>query len=173
MESAMSASKPARAQKPDLEVIAPPEGTVDVAGVTCTVRRIRTRELMMLARVLTAGLGDHLDLLSLGSEGEDDDSWQERGTALLLMAIPDAHEEVLELLRVLVVPRQKIVDEEVRNLFAKEMANPDPGVVMEVFAVLVAQEKDTFPALLGKARQVFGMVTALFAKGKTTKKTTG
>lgn len=159
----------AKVDKPenDLDVIVPIEQTIVVADVKCRVRRVRTRELMLTARVLTAGLGTGIREMEFEEEG-----WEQDAVAALVMAIPEAHEEFLELLRVLVEPLEKISDDKVRARFDEEMRNPDVDTSMDVINALVHQEAETFQQLLGKAKTIFKAAQALFRK-KSTKKTTG
>lgn len=156
------------AKKNDLDVIAPEGAIVVIADVKCRVRRIRVRELMLAARVLTAGIGESIKDMDLS-----DEDWQSSLQAAFVMAIPEAHEEFLELLRVLVEPIEPIADDAQEKAFRAEMENPDLSPAIDVVAAVATQEHDTFEQLLGKAKQVFAMLQALYRKGKTTKKTTG
>lgn len=152
----------ARAAMDDLATIAPTEGPVTIAGVPCMVRRVRTRELMLLVRVLTAGFGPGLSAIDFkGSESD----WGPQLAGLMVMAIPEAHDEFLDLLRALVEP-ENTLDDEARTAFDAEIRNPDIDTSMDVIATIAAQERDTFPALLGKAKLLVGQVTALYRTGK-------
>lgn len=153
----------------DMDVIAPSEALVTVAGVECRVKRIKLRELMLLARVLTAGVGTNLADIKLNEDGAE-----EQLIALLVMAIPEAGVEVCDLLRAVVEPQfeppadEKAEKEQQRARAAvnAEMRNPDPEVALDILGIVASQEKDSIPLLLGKARTVFGQVTALYRTGK-------
>jgi hypothetical protein len=151
----------AKTEVNDLNVIAPDEETIDIAGIRCRVRRVRLRELMLLARVITAGVGSNLADIDLG-EGEE---FQSRMMALLVMAVPEAGDELVDLFRALIEPADKLTDAQTREL-QRELANPDPTEALGVVEILARQEKDTFPLLMGKARQVFGAVSALYRTGQ-------
>lgn len=153
-------TSPAENADTDLRVINPVEQTVTVAGISCRVRRIRMRELLLAARVLTSGVGPNLQTIDW-----DDDNVDQYVLGLLLMAIPEAYQEVLDLLRALVEPAEGLTDAQ-RNAFQQEMRNPDTGLGMDVIGIMLAQERETWPVLMGKARQVVGMVSALYRTGK-------
>jgi hypothetical protein len=145
----------------DLESLIPqlPE-KVTVAGVPCVVNRVRTRELMLLARVLTRGIGENLNMVDF--DGDDAES---QIMGLLVVAIPEAGEEVLDLVRALVRPAEKLPDKDPRaGAFHEEMRNPDVDTTLDVLAVLVRQEKETFPLLLGKFRVLFDAASAVWRK---------
>lgn len=137
----------------DFDTISPVPATLTVAGVECTVRRIKMRELMLAARVLTAGMRDAMPSLDFSKMGEQDLA------ALLLTALPEAIDEFVDLLNALVVPPDQITEEALARLRV-ELNNPDPDTVMDLLPILVAQERDTFLALLGKFRQTLQLMTA-------------
>lgn len=144
----------------DLEALIPePPGELVVAGVPCVVNRVRTRELMLLARVLTRGIGENMSMVDM--EGPDADTQM---LGLLIVAIPESGDEVLDLLRVLIQPREPITEKGTRTRFAEEMANPDPDTTLDALAIMVRQEKETFPLLVGKFRMLFRAASALWAK---------
>lgn len=147
-------------QAKDLESLIPqlPE-SVTVAGVPCVVNRVRTRELMLLARVLTRGIGANMDMVDFDAENADSQMM-----GLLIVAIPEAGEEVVDLIRALVRPAEKLTDDALRKAFQAEMANPDVDTTMDVLGVLVRQEKETFPLLVGKARTLFAAASGLWRK---------
>lgn len=138
--------------------------TVTVAGVECRVNRVRMRELMLLARVVTRGIGENIGMVEFG--GDDVDS---QIMGLLVVAIPEAWEEMLDLLRVLISPVEPIQDDDVRKAFAAEMANPDAGVALDAMAVMVKQEVDTFAMLAGKFRVLLSAATAVWRRQQAQK----
>lgn len=146
----------------DLEKLVPqlPE-SVTVAGVLCKVNRVRTRELMLLARILTRGIGENMAMVDFKG---DPDEVEAQVLGLLVVAIPEAGDEVLDLLRVIVQPAEKIVDEQQRNAFAREMGNPDVDTMLDALGVMVRQERETFPLLVGKFRVLFDAGAALWRK---------
>jgi hypothetical protein len=151
---ATSKAKAAEAAKHDMGVINPEVRALDIAGVPCRVRRVRTRELLLFIRVVTAG-GSY-------SMAKVDFKDRTQIAALLLMAVPEAHAEFLELLRVLVEPVEHLEPTDERYLaFTEQMENPEVEVTMDVIEAVVAQEQGTFEALWGKAQTLLKMRTAL------------
>jgi hypothetical protein len=128
----------------EFDVINPPEATLTVAGVTCTVRRVRLRQLMFAIRVLTNGMNESL------AQVEFDELGQQEWMALLMAAVPNAIDEFIDLINALVQPPDQISKSELEAL-RRELENPDPELLVDLVPIIVAQEKDTFSALLGKA----------------------
>jgi hypothetical protein len=151
-------------QAEDLESLLPQlPDRVEVAGVPCVVNRIRTRELMLLARVLTRGVGANLRMVDFDSDDVDSQIM-----GLLIVAIPEAGDEILDLIRALVRPEEKLPDKDPRAAtFHAEMANPDMDTTLDVLAVLVRQEKETFPLLVGKVKVLFAAASAVWRKQET------
>jgi hypothetical protein len=150
-----AAEKKTVVDNPDMTVIAPEERLITVGGVECRVRRVRTRELMLFVRVVTSG----------GAYGLQKVDFKDKGQigALILMAIPEAHEEFLELLRALVVPTDSGFGptHEGYVQFTEAMENPPVDTTFEVAEVLVEQESGTFVALWGKVQNLLGMTKVL------------
>jgi hypothetical protein len=145
---------------PDFEVILPETGYLIVDGMACRVRRLQTREVMAGVRCLVNSLG-----ATAVSQIDFDLPFEEQRNnivGMLLVAAPDAADEVLELLASLVEP----VDSSRKDELAKIMRNPPPSVTLDVIEVVVKQEKDDFGALMGKARQLLGYAQALQRTGK-------
>jgi hypothetical protein len=110
----------------EFDTISPTDGTVDVVGVTCTVRRIKVRELMLAARVLTAGMGAGT-ISQFDFQKMSPNDW----AAVLLTSIPDAGDAFVDLVNALVRPPDGIKDDELASVRA-ELANPDPGLLLDV-----------------------------------------
>jgi hypothetical protein len=149
-------------QQSDLDVIAPAEGVVTIVGVPCRVKRVKLLELMLLARIVTAGAGQNLGQFDWSG---DEEELQGKVIAVLVMAIPEAGAETVDLLRALVQPHPDATEADKKKV-AAELGNPDPAVALDVIGVLAAQEKDTWPLLWGKARVVLSNITALYRTGK-------
>ncbi|MFE2751562.1 hypothetical protein ACFXGA_06115 [Actinosynnema sp. NPDC059335] len=156
------ATKPAATATADFEVILAEPGHLTVAGIPARVKRIRTRELMLAVRVLTSGVGAGLAHI----DWDDRDNLQVNLAGLLLSAIPDAYDEFVDLVRALVEPAEPIQDSDTQRAWNQEMANPEVETTVDVIAVLVAQERDVIPVLLGKARTLLKASSALFRTGK-------
>lgn len=144
----------------DLAALVPdPPGEMVVAGVPCVVNRVKTRELMLLARVVTRGIGENIQMVDM-----DNPESPEQILGLLVVALPEAGDEVLDLLRVLIQPAERITEEGTRRAFAAEMANPDVTTTLDALAIMVEQEKETFPLLVGKFRMLFRAASALWKR---------
>lgn len=144
----------------DFESLQPPTPEqITVAGVPCVVNRVRLRELMLLARVVTRGVGENMTMVNWDSPDVD-----QQLQGLLIVAIPESGEEMLDLIRVLIQPAEKITDDEVRKAFAAEMANPDVPVTLDALTVMLRQEKDTIPMLVGKFRVLLKAAMVLWRR---------
>lgn len=139
-------------QQADLDVILPETATVAVGAIKCRVRRIRTRELFMLARILTNGAGRSLQYIDF-----TDDGAREQVIAALVMAVPEAPDEVLDLVKVLLHPADPVTEQEMAALQA-ELDNPDPDLLLDVIEVVADQEKDTISLLVGKVTRLLEKV---------------
>lgn len=143
----------------DLEqLVEKPPGHIVVAGVDCVVNRVKTRELTLLARVVTRGMGKSLEEIDLDELGT------EQIAALLVMSIPESGEAITDLIAALIEPEEKVTDDGVRKVFQKELSNPDIDVTLEVLQIVIEQEREVFPMLLGKFRVLFKVAAALFRK---------
>lgn len=150
-----STSKP---QKPDVEVIVPEAGEVTIEGVTCNVRRLRTREFLALMKVLTRGLGSGLSEVRL--DFSDGDAVARDLSALMLLAIPNAFGEFCLFLTTIVEP----TDETKRGVIVQYLNdNPDLDVLLAVFEKVAVQEKDDLSALAGKAQAMWSRVASLYS----------
>lgn len=143
----------------DLTEILPDPTRLTVAGIPVRVRRFQTRELMALVRVITTGMGAGITQLDLN--GPKDEQLQVL-FGLLITAIPEAGDEFVDLLSLIVEP----VDKANKQAIADIMGNPPLDVTMDVMAVVFIQEKDDLSAIVGKARMLLGHMQALYRTGK-------
>lgn len=160
VNEAGSAAPPAESATadPDLAVIMPDPALIDIAGMPVRIRRLQTRELLLAIRVLTVGMGAGIAAVDLSADKEE---LTQTVLALLITAIPDAPDELLDLLAALVEARNK----DDRQALGELMGNPPIDVTMDILGAVVAQEKDDLSALVGKARQLFGFAQVLTRKG--------
>jgi hypothetical protein len=159
--AAAKETAPAEPLLNDLATMNPVETTVMVGNVECRVKRIRMRELMLLARVVANGAGQAFATLDFRS-----DDFQSQITAVMLMALPNAYDEFSELVQAVVVPTGVLSTEE-WNALRVELRNPDVMVGFEVAEIIAVQEKDTFQELLGKAKAVLNTMQAVYRKTGT------
>jgi hypothetical protein len=136
----------------------PDPALIDIAGMPVRIRRLQTRELLLAIRVLTVGMGAGIAAVDLSADKEE---LTQTVLALLITAIPDAPDELLDLLAALVEARNK----DDRQALGELMGNPPIDVTMDILGAVVAQEKDDLSALVGKARQLFGFAQVLTRKG--------
>ena len=151
----------------DLDVILPEAGPLTIGDIECRVSRLKSRELLALLRVMTAGLGGSLRDVMPEIDTDDPSAMQTEIMVLLVLAIPNAVEEFLQFLRVVVSP----VDEKRTADLLKHLDNPDPDVLIEVAAVVVEQEIDDLASLVGKARAALARIQSVYQMKKPT--TTG
>lgn len=144
-------------KQPDLEVIVPEPGRVVIDGIDCQIRRLKTREFLLLMRVITKGLGSGLSAVSI--DFTDEESVGRDLAALMVLALPNAFEEFVEFLQAIVEP----VDPRKNAALAKAIGdNPDVDVLLDVFEVMAVQEKDDLAALAGKAQAMWSRVVQVY-----------
>ena len=153
----MSAVKSEAVKVEDLEVIVPVEKSFVIDGVDCKVKRLKTREFLGLMRVLTAGLGGALGEVRI--DFTDADSVGRDLSALFVLAIPNAVDEMVLFLTQVVVPTDSGQAGRVRKYLDD---NPDLDVLLDVFEVIAVQEKDDLSALAGKAQAMWSRLVPLY-----------
>lgn len=132
----------------DLETILPPDGEpLQIAGVPCRVRRIRTRELLAFLRVIIAGAGQSLpEAQRMIKDGEPAD---EVLVALAMQSVPIAGDEAIAFVQVIVEP----LDEKKAAKVTAALVNPEIDTLWDVIERVIVQEKDEIETLVGKARR--------------------
>lgn len=144
----------------DLEAILPVTGKLEVEGIPCKIRRLKSREFLQLVRVLTTGLGSSMQDFDLTG---DESEVQGKMLALMLMAIPEAHEEFGDFVFSVVDPENKSDSAELR----KALDNPEIEVLVDVLTIVAAQEAPDFRSLVGKLKAALKIVqTAYRPTGK-------
>jgi hypothetical protein len=146
------------ASDPDLAAIMPDPANITLAGIPVRIRRLQTRELLLAIRILTTGMGAGLSRVDLTGSKEE---LTQTLIALLITAVPDAPDELIDLLTAIVEARNKEHKQDLADL----MGNPPIDVTIDVITAVAAQEKDDLAALAGKARQLFGFAQTLSLKG--------
>jgi hypothetical protein len=117
------------------EIVQTPSGKVTIGTSEYEVRRIRTREVFTIMRILTGSnmMGEVVE--ALGDSDEDPDNAAKRLVAGLMVAIPYAEDDFLKLIqRLVVVPAEDLKD------VAEQLANPTIELTMEILKVIVYQE---------------------------------
>ena len=162
----------------DLDPIFPDPSKLTILGIPATVRRLQTREIMGGIRILVDQLGTNitkldLDVLMAARKDEDDDETKAQREAqlaeqkqnalgMLLVAAPDAIDEILKLLGGLVEAKDPAQQEILESI----MFNPPPAVTLDVIGVVWDQEREDFQALVGKVRTLLGFAQALQRTGR-------
>lgn len=144
----------------DLEAILPNHGKLQIEGISCSVRRLKSREFLQLVRVLTTGLGAGMQDIDLsGSEAD----MQGKMIAMFVMAIPEAHEEFGDFVFSVVDADDKTKNNDLR----KALENPEIEVLLDVITIVAAQEAGDFRSLVGKMKAALKIVqTAYRPTGK-------
>ena len=127
----------------DTDVLLPLTGRITVEGIPCQVRRIRTRELILIVRIITKGVGANINKFDLSSKDQAAQS-----AALLMVALPNALDEVLLFLREIVAS----IDPEDATRLTQAMHNPDLDALTDIISTVIEQEWDDAHRLVGKVR---------------------
>lgn len=141
----------------DLDVVVPLVGQIEIAGCKAQVRRIRTRELILLTRIVSVGIGRNLHKIDFTSKDQ-----VSQAAALLLMGLPDAADEVLRFLREIVVP----IDPSDAPALSASLANPEIEDSMEIIRIIVEQEHDDALRLWGKGKALLEAQQKLSPTGR-------
>ena len=144
----------------DLSVIIPPEVRLTVDGIPIKVKRLRSREVLALARVISSGLGDIP--LAMALDWNDRDDIKGKLVGMLLVAIPLAAEEAFDFYRGVVTS----VEAGRADELADAMTNPDIGDLLDITEAMFDQEGPALLDLVGKAQRLAGKVGTLFQDRK-------
>jgi hypothetical protein len=146
----------------EFEAILPEGGRVEIEpGLYAEVSRLKTREFLLLMRVITRGLGESFATLRFSTN--DPDEMQQELLAMLMLAIPNAIEEFGAFLLAIVKP----VSESERPNVVLAAQNPDPDVLVDILGTLVEQEAADLQALVGKARAWLARLQKTLVKERT------
>jgi len=126
------------------EILVEPR-TAEIAGITVKIRRMRTRELLKLMRIITVGMGSAISLIDWDTEDTSELTGQM--TAVVLNALPHAPDEVIDFLNVMIDAEGRTLKE--RKALAEEMQNPDLEVTMLLIQIILETEAPEL-ARLGK-----------------------
>lgn len=140
----------------DVEAILPSAATLTVGGIPCQVERIKMRELMLIAQIISAGPGTRIASLDWSNVT------QEQVFAMAMIALPDAEAEVFNFLRAVVRPREKARADELQP----HLNNPEPDDFLNIVAVLWLQEREEFERLGKRVRELTKGLQALAVTGK-------
>jgi hypothetical protein len=145
------------AAEPDLEVILPVTEVVTVNGIECRVRRIQTRELLSLLRLVSLSVGTNMSQLRFNL-ADPADAAQEVA-ALMLLCASMSQGETLVFLSTVVDP----VDQAQRPKLAEYLQdNPDPKDTLVVLEQLAVQEAPDLVSLAGKVQAMVSRLAKLY-----------
>jgi hypothetical protein len=129
----------------DLDPIIPDSTLVVVDGIPCRVRRMKTREVFALARVLGNGLG--MAVLDADLDMDDADTLKAQVAGILLIAVPNVPDEVIGFVREVLEP----VDSERQGDLRVALSNPEFDVLLDTLNTVLDQEQGSLVEWLGKA----------------------
>jgi hypothetical protein len=144
----------------DLETIVPAPGTVVIDEVLCNVNRLKTREFLSLLRVMTSAFGESLKSIKLSVD--DDEALQQELLGLLVVALPNAVDEFVEFLKIIVQPTNAKHTGKVRQA----LDNPEIEVMLGIAEVVITQEISDLRVLAGKAQAMWTKVQGVYQAGK-------
>lgn len=142
----------------DIEEILPSPGEYSIRAeggrvIRVNVKRLRTREFLMLMRAVTGGLGSAMAAIRVNTT--DEDQMVSDLISIFMLAIPNSIDEFAAFLLSIVEAK----DRSEQGDLAREMQNPEIEVLMDLVGLVIEQEKDDLSVLMGKA-------TAWLAKTK-------
>lgn len=121
------------------EILQTPVGQVEVAGVECRINRMKTREMFALLRIVTLG-GTNVDMVaSVFEKGQSEEVMAQKLFAAILVTIPSAENDVVDLIRKMVGKTDAATPDEWVKV-QRELANPDLDVTLAVVQAIVEQE---------------------------------
>ncbi len=130
------------------EIDKTPSGKVTIEGHECEIRRIRTREVFTVMKILTAA-NQTGQIISSALDGEDEEELGQELMAGLIVAIPYAEDEFIGLLSRLV---EHPADPEAAVIVLAELENPSLETTMLIVQAIVEQEAGELLRLGKQAR---------------------
>jgi hypothetical protein len=131
------------------ELAKTPIGSVVIEGHQCEIRRIRTREVFTVMKILTAANQTGQIIASALDQDNDEDQLGQELLAGLIVAIPYAEDDFLLLLGRLVEPP---MDKEAAVEVSMALQNPELSVTMDVIKAIIENESGELVRLGKEAR---------------------
>lgn len=150
LDAADNTDAEGKAPEPDLEAIAPDEGKVYVGGVQVRVKRLKFREILSLARIVSNGAGAGMSQFSIDTSSPE--AMQTGILGILTFALPNAADETFEFLQQVVEPVN--TGNQAKKQLQQAMDNPELDEVLDVINLLVGQEMDDIFELVGKVKRL-------------------
>jgi hypothetical protein len=153
---------------PDVETIVPDVPTITLNGVECRVKRIQTRELLALLRIVSLAVGSNMAQMRFSLQ--DPSEVAKELAALLLLSASVNPDETLLFAAQLV----DTVDEGQRvKLRTYLMENPDPNDMLLLMEQVATQESGDLVAIAGKVQAMMTRLTAVYQPTTATKSQRG
>jgi hypothetical protein len=142
----------------EIERITPtPRRVVLSSGQVVELVRLQTRQLFALLKILTHG-GMGAGILNALDFSLPADEFVQRLVTMLLLSIPDAAQEALEFIALMVQPAgliraaklskdQREANQRMWDEMNSALVNPDPGDTIDVIVAIIEQEAPEFQAL--------------------------
>jgi hypothetical protein len=153
---------------PDTEVIVPDLPTITVNGIECRVKRIATREMLSLVRLVGLSMGTALTQMRFNWDKPQEAA--QEFAALLLLASSMNQDESLVFLSTLVQP---LDDGQRVKLVTYLQENPDPDDTLELLTQVAVQEADNLVAIAGKVQAMVSRLGEVYAPARAKKKPGG
>lgn len=136
------------------------DGSVELLdGFRVTVNRLRLREFLALMKVVTRGASPLMASIQLDS-AEDTTTFAKNFLGLLMFAIPEAEDEIIDFVRMIVVP-QAGSNPDTLLAIDVAMANPDLEDVVIILEKLVEQEASSVQSLGKRLASLFSLARKL------------
>lgn len=130
------------------EIAKVPSGKVTIEGHECEIRRIRTREVFTVMKILTAA-NQTGQIISSAIDGDEEEELGQELMAGLIVAIPYAEDDFLDLLDRLVEPP---ADAEAAVEVANELKNPSMETTLNIVQTIIEAEAGELVRLGKQAR---------------------
>lgn len=144
----------------DVEAILPEVQELTVGGVPVEVNRLKLRGFLALMNIITTGVGQNLGSVDFSADQEE---MAGNLMALVVMAVPNAVDETVDFVRVVVSPVAKN-DKTAQRKLNEALEDPELDEFMDVLAAVIEQEAPEFQALLGKGKAHLQRIQSLFRK---------
>lgn len=118
-----------------------------IRGIECEIAPLKTREFLVMTRIISEGMGGRLALMSLGDE-DDEAELAGKMAGMLVNSIPYAVDQVIDFVRVMVKPATN--DPKEFQMVREELENPELEVLTGVLIAIADKEAGNL-ASLGKA----------------------
>jgi hypothetical protein len=153
---------PEQGQTPDVETIVPDVPTITLNGVECRVKRIQTRELLALLRIVSLAVGENMAKLRFTLEHPMEAAREL--AALLLLAASVNPDETLVFAAQLV---DSVDDGQRVKLRTYLMENPDPDDMLLLMEQVATQESGDLVAIAGKVQAMMARLSVVYQPSRT------